>query len=830
MPKSLTVVWRYGAAVLAVGAALLICLSLRSILEPSFLFVFLAAAIAAVHFGGLGPGVFAVFLSAGAIHYFMLEPANTFSLGTNGALLLLIYVVVALLVILMSASLRGAKAALDQERAHLLETTRQVQFLQKTAGALVEVTLPEEVADSVLGSACELLGVATGAVYRLLSDGETLELLNKHQFPAQSSEARRISMSSSEPVTDAVRAKQPVFIASVEEYARRYPGAVSQPQDCQVAVALPLVVQDRVIGGLSFCFPSGSPITGDFRALLLAVAHQCAQALQRSLLYAGERRARERLRVTLTSIGDAVIATDIDGYIAFVNPIAERLTGWSAEEAAGKPLNQVFHIVNADTHEIAESPFDKVIQTGAIAGLANHTILLARDGTEVPIDDSGAPIFDEDDVISGVIIVFRDIAERRRDESRMQALQRVTSLFLKTLTVQEVADVVVKQALPLMHAQRGMLALLNETRDGFIVLGQHNLSFRTLQTYETISLDARIVSVDALRSGEPVWLEKADDYLNQYPDSPVLTPDEMHVESAFALPFELESGKRALLSGGFMKPQQFDQATQAFIIAVSRQCAQALDRAFLFEAEQDARLKAEEVNRLKTRFLGMVSHELRTPLTSIKGFATTLLATDVTFDADQQRRFVEVIDAEADKLTELIDQLLDLTRLQANALTINPTRVTLADIIGIAAAQLEMLTHDHHLRLDLPDDLPAVQVDANRIAQVLVNLVGNAAKFSPKDSEITVQARPLGGSLEVRVSDQGPGIPASAHEQVFEAFRQIDNTGVPRDGAGLGLAISRALIEGHGERIWIDPDAQTGAVIVFTLPLYQQAETAPPPE
>lgn len=129
-------------------------------------------------------------------------------------------------------------------------------------------------------------------------------------------------------------------------------------------------------------------------------------------------KLNERLTITLKSIGDGVITTDANAQIIFINSVAERLTGWTQAEAAGQPLAKVFHIVNEQTHEIVESPAEKVIREGVTVGLANHTVLLARDGREIPIDDSGAPIIDSTGAIAGVVLVFRDIIERKEAEHR----------------------------------------------------------------------------------------------------------------------------------------------------------------------------------------------------------------------------------------------------------------------------------------------------------------------------------------------------------------------------------------------------------------------------
>jgi two-component system, chemotaxis family, CheB/CheR fusion protein len=230
-----------------------------------------------------------------------------------------------------------------------------------------------------------------------------------------------------------------------------------------------------------------------------------------------------------------------------------------------------------------------------------------------------------------------------------------------------------------------------------------------------------------------------------------------------------------------------------------------------------ARQKLEEANQLKLKFLAMISHELRTPLTSIKGFATTLLATDVAWDAESQRGFVTVINEEVDKLTDLIGQLLDLSRLQAGALRIRPEPHNLNEIVGIAMAELESVAQQR-LVINLDHDLPPVMVDAQRIAQVLVNLVDNAAKYSPPSGRITLSAVAREDNLQVNVVDEGPGIPVENRESVFEAFLQLENSLTQQGtGLGLGLAICKGLIEAHGGKIWVADT--TSGTMSFTLPI-----------
>jgi PAS domain S-box-containing protein len=240
----------------------------------------------------------------------------------------------------------------------------------------------------------------------------------------------------------------------------------------------------------------------------------------------------------------------------------------------------------------------------------------------------------------------------------------------------------------------------------------------------------------------------------------------------------------------------------------------------LLEFEAESRNEAERANEIKTEFLAMISHELRTPLTSIIGFTTTLLADDVVWEPDEQHDFIQTIQQEANRLQELIDHLLDLSRLEAGMLPISLEFHSLHEIIEDSLPQFHSLTGGQALSMHFPANLPQVYVDAKRIAQVLVNLVRNAATYAPKGTEISISASVRAGFMQINVKDQGPGIPTVEHRKVFRAFQRGTNVenGLTK-GAGLGLAICKGLVEAHGGRIWIKKKNTSGATISFTVPL-----------
>ena len=225
-----------------------------------------------------------------------------------------------------------------------------------------------------------------------------------------------------------------------------------------------------------------------------------------------------------------------------------------------------------------------------------------------------------------------------------------------------------------------------------------------------------------------------------------------------------------------------------------------------------------ELDRAKSALLSAVSHELRTPLAAIKGYTTTLLAEDVEWDPQARREFLEIILEETERLTHLVNNLLDLSRLEAGALVLNRQPCPLDAIIARARRALRAQTHP--ILFQLPADLPPVDVDAARIEVVFRNLLDNAIRYTPPGTPITISASVADGMMVVRVHDDGPGIPPWHRERIFDRFYRIPGQ-VRSSGAGLGLAICKGFVEAHGGRIWLAEDGP-GTTFVFTLPIWRQ--------
>jgi PAS domain S-box-containing protein len=235
----------------------------------------------------------------------------------------------------------------------------------------------------------------------------------------------------------------------------------------------------------------------------------------------------------------------------------------------------------------------------------------------------------------------------------------------------------------------------------------------------------------------------------------------------------------------------------------------------------------EDLERLRSDFLGMVTHELKTPLAAIKGSAATALGASRPLDIEEARELFQIIDEQSDRLRDLADNLLDMSRIEAGALSVKPEPVELGGMIDEARSILARSGRPHRIEVEMPEEIPAVNADRRRVVQVMTNLLTNAAKFSSPSEPIEVRVRHDKLLATIEVQDRGEGIAKDKLPLLFQKFSQVNESSrVRASGTGLGLAICKGIVEAHGGRIWAESEGQgRGATFTFTLPLAAEPES-----
>lgn len=531
-------------------------------------------------------------------------------------------------------------------------------------------------------------------------------------------------------------------------------------------------------------------------AFLLWMYRRIRSEMRRRAIIADELAdQKEFLDVTLGSIGDGVLIADTNANVIFLNAVAQKLTGWSSHEAMGKPCADIFNIINEESRQRVPSPVEKVLQTGTLVGLANHTLLIRRDGTETPIDDSGAPIRDMRGTIRGVVLVFRDFSEHRSTEAQIRRLN--AQLQRKISEWETVFDLVPAGLIladdpecKVIHRNPALLKLLR-------------------------SADPRFE--DPNYQGPAYRVESRPIPLNQMPLYIAAREGRAIIDLELDLIFD--TGRVITLYGGAapLRDQEgkLDGAIGAF-----------LDITQMKRVESELR----EANQAKDQFLATLSHELRTPLTPVLGTLSSWEASPnfpefLRPDVQMLRRNIEL---EA----RLIDDLLDITRIARGRMVLT---TELADAHSLIRAIASMYSSETQAkRLDVQIHLGAprhvVMADPARLQQVFWNILKNATKFTPESGSITITTtNDLANNLHVTVADTGIGMDQQTLENVFHPFEPRNVDTVRRfGGLGLGMSIAKTLIEAQGGTI-TGASAGLGLGSTFTITIPVVASPAPSP-
>ena len=299
---------------------------------------------------------------------------------------------------------------------------------------------------------------------------------------------------------------------------------------------------------------------------------------------------------------------------------------------------------------------------------------------------------------------------------------------------------------------------------------------------------------------------------------------------ALVVPLKNSKGTIGIVT---LKPESPERilspAERRTVEALATQAATALERTLLAQGHDQARMEVES-ERLRTALLSSLSHDLRTPLGSIEGAASSLLQENGVMSPELQREMAETILEESRRMTRLVTNLLDMVRVETGDLAVQKQWQPLEEALGVALLRVEERLTRHVVETQLPPDLPLVPIDELLVEQVFINLLENAAKYTPAGTRITVSAWQDGNAVVVEVADTGVGIPQGDEDAIFRKFHRISGAdqAAPPGGSGLGLTICRGIVAAHGGRIWLERHAAPGATFRFTLPLDGMPPGLPP--
>jgi len=402
-------------------------------------------------------------------------------------------------------------------------------------------------------------------------------------------------------------------------------------------------------------------------------------------------------------------------------------------------------------------------------------------------------------------------------ERRAERLQAATEALSSALSLSDVAALIIDQAIAALGARSGALAAVTDDDRSLRFVAVRGIS--ALNVGDTVPLDGSLPLPTAMREGRPLFLEHVEQIRDRFPE--VVPRHVMDGVQALAA-FPLENGERVV--GGllvrFNVSHVFSPADRSLMTALSRIAAETFERARLFEAERSARTAAESANRSKAAFLASMSHELRTPLQAALGFAQLLRSGVFGPINQEQSDALARVERSQTHLARLIDDILDFARLEAGRVRVVLEAVPAREIIDDLVPLVEPQAVVKNISITAsPADGLVVAVDRQRMRQILLNLVGNAIKFTNPGGAVRIATRADANRVRFEVQDNGLGIPADRLKEIFEPFVQVDDALTrTASGAGLGLAISRDLARAMGGDLTVQSEPGKGSVFAVTFP------------
>jgi PAS domain S-box-containing protein len=677
--------------------------------------------------------------------------------------------------------------------ASIEQSARQVRIQRGffgIASALAQPLSLSETLGAVAQAASEALGGSFSAV--LMPQPKELRLVGKHELPERLEAFLADGLPGTGPLLESARRGRVVAapdVASDDRFGADWT-AVADEAGFASLLAVPVEAPRRAGPGLGLVFfAQEQSFSDDEIELAHNLAGAARGALERAELYEVERKSRaiaQQLARTGTHL-----ASELDPEVILEEIVqqAPKLVG--ADAAVVSVLEGEELVVSAAHGDGTEAALGtRASAVGELAGeVANTRAPVALGEVEGLMAASdpllerghraflGAPLVGPEGAVQGVLAVYAREPRtwREEDVEAIVALAGNASAFLSNAQLYQ--RVVLEQ-------ERSM-AILGNVADG-------------------------IVAVD--REGNAVLWNPAAEEITGVPASEALGRAPSDVLQRSLDPDETSEEGRGLIQiqrGG-------EEIWLSVSEAVMRDPAGAVaGRIYAFRNVSSDRL----VEQLKSGFVSTVSHELRAPLTSIYGFAETLLREDVAFGDDERRTFLSYIATEAERLTGIVDALLSVAQLEAGDLQVQLESTDLRDVVTdvVSNAQREVV-NGRRFVIDVPEEPLDASADRDKVRQILTNLLDNAVKYSPHGGTVTVAARRTPDAVQVRVADEGSGVPSGEQERIFRKFYRADAAGPDSGGTGLGLFIARGLATAMGGRLWVDPGAGRGASFVFELP------------
>jgi PAS domain S-box-containing protein len=528
------------------------------------------------------------------------------------------------------------------------------------------------------------------------------------------------------------------------------------------------------------------------------------------------------LATVVRSIGDGVIATDAQGRVVLMNPVAEKLTGWREEQAIGRPSADVFDLVRSGTRGRAENPIERALKTGQTVVIGRDCLLVARDGKRIPVDDSAAPICDSAGQPTGAVLVFRDITERqhvehllRQHTGELALLNQAAKAFNSSLDLDTVLATILAEVRDILDGTAASIWLLEPEAARMTcrqAVGPHEEIIRNWGLAPGRHSDDWLLCGDS-QIVTDTWSDPRCGGSTPGSDQPAL-------RSLLSVPLRSRDAVIGVLQVAAVDADHFSPSDRTLLESLTTSAAIAIENAQLVEKLQERTTELAARNEELDAFAHTVAHDLKSPLGVIMGYSSVLervldLPDGGDMPGSELALYLRRIAQTARKMNNIIEELLLLSALRQPEVFIGP--VDSAEVVAAAQQRLALMIDQAGATITAADDWPLAFGYAPWLEEVWVNCLSNAIKYggSPPCVELGAAAQ-ADGTVRFWVRDNGPGIPPEVQARLFTPHTRFHETRAT--GHGLGLSIVRRIIERLGGRVGVESQPGQGSVFSFTLP------------
>jgi PAS domain S-box-containing protein len=500
------------------------------------------------------------------------------------------------------------------------------------------------------------------------------------------------------------------------------------------------------------------------------------------------QRSEERFRVTLASIGDGVIATDTQGRVTFMNAVAEKLTGWSQPDSLGVPLDEIFQILSEIDRSRVENPVARVLRDGNVVGLGNHTILVAKDGSERPIDDSAAPVRDTNGEIIGVVLIFRDASPKR--DAQMAAMKLAA-------IVENSDEAIISKDL------NGIITSWNKGAERIFGYTAAEAIGKPISFVPESRQEEERKVLERIKNGQQV----------QHYETTRMARDKREIDVLMSVSAVRNPSTGQIIGASKIMQNITARKKAERELADTRRQIELHAQKLETEVAQRTTQLRETVAELEA-FCYSLSHDMRAPVRAIQSYSELVLADEGGKLAPTSVEYLQKAVSAAERMDQLIQDVLAFTRLSRQEIAVVPVDVDRL-VHDIIAERPELQPAKADIRVESP--LLQVRGHAASLTQCITNLLDNAVKFVAKDikPKVRVRTEARNGKVRLEIEDKGIGIEQEAQRRLFQTFQRI-HTGQEYEGTGIGLAIVRRAAErmggsvglqskvGHGSQFWVE--------------------------